>query len=285
MRRTAHDDGTGAGAAGDARPRAARRAGGRSTPGSTPTRPPTTPAGGGTDTHRPGRHAPPADHQGRPLPHPGEKIVAVTRAVPKVTRIGAETVKALVGGPTAVEAADGFGTAIPEDPLPRPRHHRRRGQGRPVQGLRVGRGQPLPQPAPGPGDVHPRPVRQRHRCPLPPRRRPGQRLLGQRDHPRPARELRRLRGVRRRHPARDRHLPRHLAVHVPGGDGRLPRRRRPHLHQPGGDGQGVRCPYLGMVDPSVFGSPTPAAGGRLEVKLGLHHRRGRDRRSPTPSRR
>ena len=43
----------------------------------------------------------------------GEKIVKVTRTVPKVTRIGAETVKALVGGPTAAESADGFGTAIP----------------------------------------------------------------------------------------------------------------------------------------------------------------------------
>jgi len=45
----------------------------------------------------------------------GEKITPVRRAVPKVAGIGAEAVKALVGGPTAVESADGLGTAIPPD--------------------------------------------------------------------------------------------------------------------------------------------------------------------------
>ncbi len=45
----------------------------------------------------------------------GEKITAVTRAVPRVPGIGAEAMKALVGGPTGSEAADGFGTAIPRE--------------------------------------------------------------------------------------------------------------------------------------------------------------------------
>ncbi|MEA2971880.1 MAG: hypothetical protein QOG82_338 [Actinomycetota bacterium] len=80
--------------------------------GSTPTRPSTT-TGGGTATTAPdGTSATTTDivlYLTR-----GEKIVKVTRAVPKVTRIGAETVKALVGGPTAAEAADGLDTAIPE---------------------------------------------------------------------------------------------------------------------------------------------------------------------------
>lgn len=45
----------------------------------------------------------------------GEQIVAVERVVPRAARIGAETVKALVEGPTAAESADGLGTAIPPD--------------------------------------------------------------------------------------------------------------------------------------------------------------------------
>ncbi|MEA2716940.1 MAG: hypothetical protein QOI99_1257 [Actinomycetota bacterium] len=45
----------------------------------------------------------------------GETIAPVTRSVPKVTGIGAETMKALVGGPTAAESADGLGTAIPPE--------------------------------------------------------------------------------------------------------------------------------------------------------------------------
>ncbi len=45
----------------------------------------------------------------------GEKIVPIARAVPKVARIGAEAVKALLAGPTAPEAADGLGTAVPEE--------------------------------------------------------------------------------------------------------------------------------------------------------------------------
>jgi hypothetical protein len=45
----------------------------------------------------------------------GERIVRVSRAVPKVTAIGAETMKALVGGPTAAESGDGLGTAIPRE--------------------------------------------------------------------------------------------------------------------------------------------------------------------------
>ncbi len=42
-----------------------------------------------------------------------EHLEPVTRAVPKVTRIGGETVKALLTGPTAQESAAGLGTAIP----------------------------------------------------------------------------------------------------------------------------------------------------------------------------
>ena len=43
----------------------------------------------------------------------GERLEPVTRTVPKVTRIGAETVKALLAGPTAEEQAAGLGTAVP----------------------------------------------------------------------------------------------------------------------------------------------------------------------------
>lgn len=43
----------------------------------------------------------------------GETITPVTRTVPRVPRIGAEAVKALVAGPSAEEAAAGLGTAIP----------------------------------------------------------------------------------------------------------------------------------------------------------------------------
>ena len=43
----------------------------------------------------------------------GERLEPVTRAVPKVTRIGGETVKALVDGPSPQEVAAGLGTAIP----------------------------------------------------------------------------------------------------------------------------------------------------------------------------
>lgn len=43
----------------------------------------------------------------------GERIEAVTRAVPKVARIGAEAVKALVAGPDDAERKAGLSTAIP----------------------------------------------------------------------------------------------------------------------------------------------------------------------------
>ncbi|MFN2503124.1 MAG: GerMN domain-containing protein [Acidimicrobiales bacterium] len=43
----------------------------------------------------------------------GERLERVNRAVPKVTRIGAEAVKALLGGPNADERAAGLATAIP----------------------------------------------------------------------------------------------------------------------------------------------------------------------------
>lgn len=43
----------------------------------------------------------------------GEKVGPVERAVPKVSRIGAEAVKALVAGPTDEERRNGFATAIP----------------------------------------------------------------------------------------------------------------------------------------------------------------------------
>ena len=45
----------------------------------------------------------------------GEKLEGVTRVVPSVPRIGAEAVKALLAGPTAAEARNGFTTAIPKD--------------------------------------------------------------------------------------------------------------------------------------------------------------------------
>ena len=43
----------------------------------------------------------------------GEQVAPVGRAVPRVARIGAEAVKALVGGPTEEERRNGFATAIP----------------------------------------------------------------------------------------------------------------------------------------------------------------------------
>ena len=43
----------------------------------------------------------------------GEKVVRVTRSVPKVSRIGAEAVKALLGGPNGEERRAGLSTAIP----------------------------------------------------------------------------------------------------------------------------------------------------------------------------
>ena len=43
----------------------------------------------------------------------GEALEVVRRAVPKVPGIGAEAVKALLGGPSAEEAARGLATAIP----------------------------------------------------------------------------------------------------------------------------------------------------------------------------
>ena len=45
----------------------------------------------------------------------GEKLEPVTRVVPSVPRIGAEAVKALLAGPTATEARDGFTTAVPKE--------------------------------------------------------------------------------------------------------------------------------------------------------------------------
>lgn len=43
----------------------------------------------------------------------GEKVAPVTRSVPRVARIGAEAVKALVAGPTDDERRNGFASAIP----------------------------------------------------------------------------------------------------------------------------------------------------------------------------
>jgi len=45
----------------------------------------------------------------------GEKLEATTRAVPKVARIGAEAVKALLAGPTPAESQGGLTTAVPKD--------------------------------------------------------------------------------------------------------------------------------------------------------------------------
>lgn len=45
----------------------------------------------------------------------GEKLESTTRPVPKVARIGAEAVKALLAGPTAAEARGGLTTAVPRD--------------------------------------------------------------------------------------------------------------------------------------------------------------------------
>ncbi len=45
----------------------------------------------------------------------GEMLEAVPRRIPAVARVGAETVKALLAGPTAEEARSGLGTAVPRD--------------------------------------------------------------------------------------------------------------------------------------------------------------------------
>ncbi len=45
----------------------------------------------------------------------GETLESTTRAVPKVARIGAEAVKALLAGPTAAEARGGLTTAVPKE--------------------------------------------------------------------------------------------------------------------------------------------------------------------------
>jgi hypothetical protein len=45
----------------------------------------------------------------------GEKLDRVTRNVPRVARIGAEAVKALLSGPTAAESKAGLTTAVPRD--------------------------------------------------------------------------------------------------------------------------------------------------------------------------
>jgi hypothetical protein len=45
----------------------------------------------------------------------GELLEPVPRTVPRVPRIGAEAVKALLAGPTAAEARDGFTTAVPKE--------------------------------------------------------------------------------------------------------------------------------------------------------------------------
>jgi hypothetical protein len=44
----------------------------------------------------------------------GEKVAPVERAVPRVPRIGAEAMKALLAGPTEEERRNGFSTAIPD---------------------------------------------------------------------------------------------------------------------------------------------------------------------------
>ncbi|HVL05673.1 MAG TPA: GerMN domain-containing protein [Acidimicrobiales bacterium] len=44
----------------------------------------------------------------------GEKLEALNRTVPAVPRIGAEAVKALLAGPTAAEAGNGYTTAVPK---------------------------------------------------------------------------------------------------------------------------------------------------------------------------
>jgi hypothetical protein len=88
--------------------------------GPTPTRAPTTTATpGGTATTPPDGAPGTTAGSGTTLVTlyftRGEKITAVRRSVPKVSGIGAEAVKALVGGPTAAETADGLGTAIPPE--------------------------------------------------------------------------------------------------------------------------------------------------------------------------
>ncbi|MDQ3897561.1 MAG: GerMN domain-containing protein [Actinomycetota bacterium] len=45
----------------------------------------------------------------------GEALEQVARTVPKVPRVGAEAVKALLAGPTAAEVRGGLGTAVPKD--------------------------------------------------------------------------------------------------------------------------------------------------------------------------
>ncbi len=86
--------------------------------GSTPTRPATTTTNGDPDgaaTTVPGTTGTAGTREVVVYFTRGEKITAVTRAVPRVPAIGAESMKGLVGGPTAAEAADGFGTAIPAE--------------------------------------------------------------------------------------------------------------------------------------------------------------------------
>ena len=83
--------------------------------GTTPTRPATTVGTGGPATTAPDGTSGTTTATSTVVVYftRGEKIVKVSRTIPKVTRIGAETVKALVGGPTSAETADGLGTAIP----------------------------------------------------------------------------------------------------------------------------------------------------------------------------
>ncbi|HVF13791.1 MAG TPA: GerMN domain-containing protein [Acidimicrobiales bacterium] len=97
--------------------------------GPTPSRPSTTAVGGADstvpgspDTTRPGPSgggstSPGSGDTTKVVVYftRGEKVTAVERSVPRVAGIGAEAVKALVGGPTAAEAADGLGTAIPSE--------------------------------------------------------------------------------------------------------------------------------------------------------------------------
>ncbi len=92
--------------------------------GPTPTRPSTT-AGNGTGTSVAESTVPGSSGTTTPGSSTtsevvvyftrGEKIVPVKRSVPRVPRIGAEAVKTLVAGPTAADTADGLGTAIPPE--------------------------------------------------------------------------------------------------------------------------------------------------------------------------
>lgn len=84
--------------------------------GPVPGRPDTTITTTGPTTTGPGATTPPAAATTELSVWlvKGEKIEPVTRAVPRVPGIGAETVKALLGGPTAAESRAGYSTAIPE---------------------------------------------------------------------------------------------------------------------------------------------------------------------------